>query len=153
MFLCTRVGLTGVGLTSAAGPEAQRPEPPFPGPHSIIFLIRDPIYLYSAYHHRPFLGMRTWDHVLDRTPPSPAGPRRCHPPSHYKIYISICHISTPHLSRQASAQWALAPEPPLASRLPPTPGCWPRQEVEPSVAHLGLRVLLTRVRAQLSPKH
>lgn len=33
--------------------------------------------------------------------PAPAGPRRCRPPSHYKIYISICHISTLHPSRQA----------------------------------------------------
>ena len=58
------------------------------------------------------------------------------PPSHYKIYISICHISTPHLFRQASARWALTLE-------PPTPSL-PRWEAEPSVVHLGLQVLPTR---------
>lgn len=92
--------------------------------------------------------MRTWDHVLDGTPPSPASPRRCHPPSHYKIYISICHISTPHLSRQASAHWALTLEPPMLA-LPTANACLGRRWNQVSVP-LGLQVLPARVRAQLS---
>lgn len=139
---------------SAVGPGAQHSEPPCPAPHYIIFLIHDPIYVFNIAPITIgpiFLGMRTWDHVLDSTPPSPASPRRCHPPSHYKIYISICHISTPHLSRQASAHWALTLEPPTLAlptadtRLPASVGGGAK------CPHTwGSRCCWLQVRAQLS---
>lgn len=55
--------------------------------------------------------------------PVSAGPRRCRPPSHYKIYISICHISTLHPSRQALTLGPSTPSLPAANaRLPALAG-------------------------------
>lgn len=123
VFLRMRVGWIGVGLLSAAGPGAQPPEPPpvAPAPHSIISLIHDPIYLYSAYHSRPFLGMRTRDHVLDTAhlPALPVPGGAIPPPiiKYISLYATYLHPISP------------------GERLPTGPSPWSRPTGVPPTAN------------------
>lgn len=118
-----------------------KPAPPTPLP-SISYVTLS-MYLYSAYHHRPsFSGCRPGTMCFAAHLPVLTVPGGAAHPSHYKIYISICHISTPQPPRQAPP---IGPSPrslPTATtttttRLPASVGSG-----TVSLEHLGLQVLL-----------